>query len=70
MVHFRYYETGNVHPRAIGGSKPRVATPEVVSKIAFYKKENPHIFAWEIRDKLVHEKVCTEENIPSVNNNR
>ena len=30
----RYYETGSIRPRAIGGSKPRVATPEVVSKIA------------------------------------
>ena len=25
---FRYYETGSIKPRAIGGSKPRVATPE------------------------------------------
>jgi hypothetical protein len=23
----RFYETGSVKPRAIGGSKPRVATP-------------------------------------------
>nr|KAF6343397.1 paired box 6 [Pipistrellus kuhlii] len=29
----RYYETGSIRPRAIGGSKPRVATPEVVSSI-------------------------------------
>jgi len=36
--YFRYYETGSIKPRAIGGSKPRVATPEVVSKIADYKE--------------------------------
>ena len=35
---FRYYETGSIKPRAIGGSKPRVATPEVVLKIADYKE--------------------------------
>ena len=40
-------------PGMIGGSKPKVATPEVVSKIVKYKSENPTIFAWEIRDKLM-----------------
>ncbi|XP_029009453.1 paired box protein Pax-6-like isoform X2 [Betta splendens] len=62
----RYYETGSIRPRAIGGSKPRVATPEVVAKIAQYKRECPSIFAWEIRDRLLAEGVCTSDNIPSV----
>ena len=62
----RYYETGSIRPRAIGGSKPRVATPEVVNKIAQYKRECPSIFAWEIRDRLLSECLCTQENIPSV----
>uniref|UniRef100_A0A3Q0SKY8 Paired box 6b n=1 Tax=Amphilophus citrinellus TaxID=61819 RepID=A0A3Q0SKY8_AMPCI len=62
----RYYETGSIRPRAIGGSKPRVATPEVVGKIAQYKRECPSIFAWEIRDRLLAEGVCTNDNIPSV----
>nr|ADZ24784.1 Pax6 [Terebratalia transversa] len=62
----RYYETGSIRPRAIGGSKPRVATPEVVQKIAHYKRECPSIFAWEIRDRLLQETVCSQENIPSV----
>jgi paired box protein 6 len=39
----------------IGGSKPKVATPEVVGKIEGYKRENPTIFAWEIREKLISE---------------
>lgn len=42
-------------PGLIGGSKPKVATPAVVSKIEFYKRENPTIFAWEIREKLISE---------------
>ncbi|CAL8079600.1 unnamed protein product [Orchesella dallaii] len=62
----RYYETGSIKPRAIGGSKPRVATTPVVSKIAEYKRECPSIFAWEIRDRLLSEGICTNDNIPSV----
>ncbi|KAB7507358.1 Paired box protein Pax-6 [Armadillidium nasatum] len=65
-LHFiRYYETGSIKPRAIGGSKPRVATPAVVTKIADYKRECPSIFAWEIRDRLLSEGVCNNDNIPS-----
>jgi len=43
-----------------------VATAEVVAKIAQYKRECPSIFAWEIRDRLLQEGVCTNDNIPSV----
>ena len=50
----------------IGGSKPKVATPQVVSKIEQYKRENPTIFAWEIREKLISENVCTPSTAPSV----
>ena len=63
---FRYYETGSIRPRAIGGSKPRVATNEVVERVTAYKRECPSIFAWEIRDRLLQEGVCSAENIPSV----
>ena len=62
----RYYETGSIKPRAIGGSKPRVATPLVVNKVAEYKRECPSIFAWEIRDRLLSEGVCSNDTIPSV----
>ena len=62
----RYYETGSIRPKAIGGSKPRVATNAVVTKIDIYKRECPSIFAWEIRDRLLQEGVCTPDNIPSV----
>ena len=62
----RYYETGTIKPRAIGGSKPRVATSEVVDKIAAYKRECPSIFAWEIKDRLLAEGSCNAETVPSV----
>jgi 'Paired box' domain len=45
--------SGGRQPGMIGGSKPKVATPEVVNKIESYKRENPTIFAWEIREKLI-----------------
>ncbi|KAE8744832.1 hypothetical protein FOCC_FOCC008556, partial [Frankliniella occidentalis] len=49
----RYQETGSIRPGVIGGSKPRVATPEVEKRIEDYKKTNPGIFSWEIRDRLI-----------------
>lgn len=49
----RYCDNPAFRHGAIGGSKPKVATPTVVSKIEQYKQENPTIFAWEIRDRLL-----------------
>ncbi|XP_028278864.1 paired box protein Pax-2a isoform X3 [Parambassis ranga] len=62
----RYYETGSIKPGVIGGSKPKVATPKVVEKIAEYKRQNPTMFAWEIRDRLLAEAVCDNDTVPSV----
>lgn len=62
----RYYETGSVRPGAIGGSKPKVATPKVVKKILEYKDKNPCIFAWEIRNNLLADEICDKTNVPSV----
>jgi hypothetical protein len=55
-----------VKPRTIVGSKPRVATPEVIAKISQIKTRTPSIFAWEIREQLLNESICTRNNLPSV----
>ncbi|CAL1542598.1 unnamed protein product [Lymnaea stagnalis] len=67
----RYQETGSIRPGVIGGSKPRVATPEAEGRIEDYKRENHGVFSWEIRDKL--DKVDTRiegggdhSSVPSV----
>lgn len=62
----RYHETGSILPGAIGGSKPRVTTPKVVSYIKELKQKDPGIFAWEIRDRLLSDGVCDKFNVPSV----
>ncbi|XP_070781640.1 paired box protein Pax-1 isoform X2 [Enoplosus armatus] len=62
----RYNDTGSILPGAIGGSKPRVTTPAVVKSIRDYKQDDPGIFAWEIRDRLLSDAVCDKYNVPSV----
>lgn len=49
----RYQETGSIRPGVIGGSKPKVATPEIEQRIEDLKKMNPNIFSNEIREKLI-----------------
>ncbi|GIY70559.1 paired box protein Pax-2-A [Caerostris darwini] len=62
----RFAETGSILPGAIGGSKPRVSTPLVISKIRQYKEENASLFAWEIREKLLYDGICPRDSLPSV----
>lgn len=61
----RYQETGSIRPGVIGGSKPKSSpsstssgstTPagnEIEKKMDDYRKDNPNIFSWEIRDRLI-----------------
>uniref|UniRef100_A0A665W852 Paired domain-containing protein n=1 Tax=Echeneis naucrates TaxID=173247 RepID=A0A665W852_ECHNA len=62
----RYQETGSIRPGAIGGSKPKQGTtPDVEKRIEEYKRENPGMFSWEIRDKLLKDGICDRNNAPS-----
>uniref|UniRef100_A0AAG5D184 Protein gooseberry-neuro n=1 Tax=Anopheles atroparvus TaxID=41427 RepID=A0AAG5D184_ANOAO len=62
----RYQETGSIRPGVIGGSKPKVATPEVEARIEEMKKMNPGIFSWEIREKLIKEGVNDPPSVSSI----
>lgn len=62
----RFYETGSAKPGVIGGSKPKVATPAIVDAICKYKTENVTMFAWEIRERLIADKVVDCNTAPSV----
>ncbi|CAL8350540.1 unnamed protein product [Lota lota] len=63
----RYQETGSIRPGAIGGSKPKQgATAEVEKRIEEYKRDNPGMFSWEIRDRLLKDGICDRDIVPSV----
>ncbi|KAJ6645647.1 Protein gooseberry-neuro, partial [Pseudolycoriella hygida] len=62
----RYQETGSIRPGVIGGSKPKVATPEIEMKIELMKKENPGIFSWQIREKLEKEGIADPPSVSSI----
>ncbi|KOB70756.1 Uncharacterized protein OBRU01_14841 [Operophtera brumata] len=50
----------------IRANSQQVATPTVVKKILRLKQENPGMFAWEIRERLLSARVCEPHSIPSV----
>ena len=41
-----------VAPGVIGGTKPKLATPEIEKRVEGYKSENPGVFSWEVRKSL------------------
>ena len=47
-------------------NQQQVATPSVVKRILRLKSENPALFAWEIRDQLLGQRICDPNSIPSV----
>lgn len=47
------------------GNLQQVATPDVERRIEEYKRDNPGMFSWEIRDKLLKDGVCDRSTVPS-----
>lgn len=46
-------------------NQKQVATPDVEKRIEEYKRENPGMFSWEIRDKLLKDGLCDRSTVPS-----
>ena len=62
----KFYETGSIEPGAIPSSKSREITPEITKRIEAFVLEQPDIFSWEVRDRLLVEGVCVKANVPSM----
>lgn len=62
----KFQETGSIEPGSINKNQHKRVTVEVERKINSYLLENPEVFSWEIRDRLLMEKICNKTSIPSV----
>lgn len=62
----KFYETGSIEPGAIPSSKSRDVTPEITKRIEAFVYEQPDIFSWEVRDRLLSEGICIKANLPSM----
>ena len=62
----KFYETGSIEPGAIPSSKNREITPEITQRIEAFILEQPDMFSWEVRDRLLLEGVCVKSNLPSM----
>lgn len=62
----RYQETGSFRPGVIGGSKPRIATPEIESKILELLRNDPTLMSCQIKDKLIELGHCDKNSAPSI----
>lgn len=62
----KFYETGSIEPGAIPSSKNREITPEIAKRIEAFIQEQPDMFSWEVRDRLLLEGVCAKASLPSM----
>lgn len=62
----KFQKTGSINPGGANVGRPRVITPKIEQKIEQYRREQPGIFSWELRDRLLHENICSRENLPSL----
>lgn len=62
----KYQKTGSINPGGANVGRPRVITPKIEQKIEQYRREQPGIFSWELRDRLLQENICSRENLPSL----
>ena len=62
----KFKMTGSVEHGGRHVGRPRVISRCMARKIEQYKQEKPQMFSWEIRDRLLQESECTDEQLPSL----
>ncbi|KAK4004766.1 hypothetical protein OUZ56_006489 [Daphnia magna] len=63
----RYQETGSIRAGVLGGTRPKPSLhPDIQRRIQSYRMENPGIFSWEVRDRLIKDGLCDRSTAPSV----
>lgn len=61
----KYQESGILNAAQNTG-RPRVITADIERKIDQYRRKDPGAFCWELRDYLLRDSVCPEDQIPSL----
>lgn len=62
----KFQETGSVEPGAAPSFKRKELSQVILVKIEEYVRAQPDIFSWEVRDRLIREKVCSKLSVPSL----
>lgn len=62
----KFFETGSVEPGALPSTTTREMTPEILENIKEYIQEQPDIFSWEVRDRLLVDGICAKATLPSM----
>lgn len=62
----KYRKTGSIQAGGESVGRPRVITPHIAQRIMEYRMQQPGLFSWEIRDRLVQESLCSSETLPSL----
>lgn len=62
----KFQETGSVEPGAAPSFKRKELSQVILVKIEEYVGSQPDIFSWEVRDRLIRDKVCSKLSVPSL----
>lgn len=64
----RYQETGSIKPGSSGGAKNRTVPSHIEKVIVdwFEERADGNLFSYEVRERLLNEKICDRSTLPSV----
>lgn len=62
----KFEETGSIDSKHERKGRPKVITSDIELKIDQYRSEQPGIFTWELRERLIKEGCFNRQNAPSL----